>query len=144
VRLANVAEIVDRHRETSGFLHMNGQSACRMGARRQAGANVVDLIAVIDEEIERINHDFGVRNLDVRLGPVYKETRGHLELRHGGDYVGQSAQITSCRNSALDSRSSRPAGMAPRRCANSSRATCTSACWPTTRSRIAAGGPGAG
>ncbi len=74
VRLEDVAEIVDGYREPIGFLHMNGQPAAGMGVRRQAGANVVDLIGAIDAEIERINADFATRNLDLRLQPVYKET----------------------------------------------------------------------
>lgn len=74
VRLGEVATIVDGYQEKSGFLHMNGRPAAGMGVRRQAGANVVDLIAAVDEEIERINADFELRNLDLRLEPVYKET----------------------------------------------------------------------
>lgn len=74
VRLDEVAEIVDGYRETTGFLHMNGQRAAGMGVRRQAGANVVDLIAAIDAELARINADFATRNLDLRLESVYKET----------------------------------------------------------------------
>jgi len=37
VRLEDVAEIVDGYRETSGFLHMNGQPSAGMGVRRQGG-----------------------------------------------------------------------------------------------------------
>jgi len=74
VRLDEVAEIVDGYRESTGFLHMNGKRAAGLGVRRQAGANVVDLIAEIDAELERINADFATRNLDLRLEPVYKET----------------------------------------------------------------------
>ncbi len=74
VRLSEVAEIVDGYRETSGFLHMNGVRAAGMGVRRQAGANVVDLIAAIDREVEHINADFAARHIDLRLEPVYKET----------------------------------------------------------------------
>jgi HAE1 family hydrophobic/amphiphilic exporter-1 len=74
VQLADVAEIVDGYRETSGFLHMNGVPAVGMGVRRQAGANVVDLIEAIDVELERINSDFAARHVDLRLEPVYKET----------------------------------------------------------------------
>jgi HAE1 family hydrophobic/amphiphilic exporter-1 len=74
VRLSDVATIFDGYREKSGFVHMNGIEAVGMGVRRQAGANVVDLIADIDEVIEEINRDFEVRNLDVELYAVYKET----------------------------------------------------------------------
>lgn len=74
VRLGELATIVDGYRETSGFLHMNGKPAAGMGVRRQAGANVVDLIADIDAEIARINEDFRLRNVDLELTPVYKET----------------------------------------------------------------------
>jgi HAE1 family hydrophobic/amphiphilic exporter-1 len=74
VRLEDVAEIVDGYRESAGFLHMNGQRTAGMGVRRQAGANVVDLIEDIDQELERINRDFRARNLDLELRPVYKET----------------------------------------------------------------------
>jgi HAE1 family hydrophobic/amphiphilic exporter-1 len=74
VRLGDVATIVDGYREKSGFLHMNGRPAAGMGVRRQAGANVVDLIAAVDAETDRINADFALRNLDLRLEPVYKET----------------------------------------------------------------------
>ena len=74
VRLGELAEIVDGYREKAGFLHMNGRPAAGMGVRRQAGANVVDLIADIDAEIERINADFRLRNVDLVLEPVYKET----------------------------------------------------------------------
>jgi HAE1 family hydrophobic/amphiphilic exporter-1 len=74
VRLDEVAEIVDGYRESAGFLHMNGQRAAGLGVRRQAGANVVDLIAAVDAEIARINADFRARDLDLVLQPVYKET----------------------------------------------------------------------
>lgn len=74
VRLGELAEIVDGYSEKSGFLHMNGLPAVGMGVRRQAGANVVDLIADIDAETARINEDFRLRNVDLVLGPVYKET----------------------------------------------------------------------
>ncbi|HEX6883631.1 MAG TPA: efflux RND transporter permease subunit [Planctomycetota bacterium] len=74
VRLDEVAEIVDGYRETAGFLHMNGRRAAGIGVRRQAGANVVDLIAAVDAETERINDDFRARDLDLVLEPVYKET----------------------------------------------------------------------
>jgi HAE1 family hydrophobic/amphiphilic exporter-1 len=74
VRLDDVAVIVDGYRESAGFLHMNGEPAAGLGVRRQAGANVVDLIAAIDVETERINADFRTRNLDLELRPVYKET----------------------------------------------------------------------
>lgn len=74
VRLGELATIVDGYRETSGFLHMNGRPAAGMGVRRQAGANVVDLIADIDAELARINEDFRLRNVDLELTPVYKET----------------------------------------------------------------------
>jgi len=74
VRLGELATIVDGYQEKAGFLHMDGYPAAGMGVRRQAGANVVDLIADIDVEIARINEDFRLRNVDVALTPVYKET----------------------------------------------------------------------
>lgn len=37
VVLSDVAEIVDGYRESSGFLHMNGQRAAGMGVRRRGG-----------------------------------------------------------------------------------------------------------
>ncbi len=74
VRLTDVSTIVDGYREKAGFVHMNGIESVGMGVRRQAGANVVELIAAIDESIEEINQDFRRRNLDIELYSVYKET----------------------------------------------------------------------
>jgi len=74
IRLDEVATIVDGYQESSGFLHMNGQNAAGLGVRRQAGANVVDLITAIDAEVARINADYAARNIDLVLNSVYKET----------------------------------------------------------------------
>jgi len=74
VLLSDVAEIVDGYREKTGFVNMNGRPTVGLGVRRQVGTNVVDLIARIDQTVDVLNRQFALRDLDVRLEALYKET----------------------------------------------------------------------
>ena len=74
VRLGEIATIRDSYEETTNFVSISGQPGVAMGVRRQVGANVVALIADVDEAIDALNRDFDNRGLDVQLKPVYRET----------------------------------------------------------------------
>jgi len=74
VRVGDVARVVDAHRERSSIVHANGDDVVAMGVRREPGANVVDLIAGLDEQVELLNARFRDQGLDLRLLPVYRDT----------------------------------------------------------------------
>ena len=52
VYLDQVAEVVDTYREKSGFVNISGQPGIAIGVLRQSGANVVDVIREVDEQLE--------------------------------------------------------------------------------------------
>ncbi|MCB9896481.1 MAG: efflux RND transporter permease subunit [Planctomycetes bacterium] len=74
VRLGELAEIVDGFREASGFVNIDGTPGVALGVRRQADANVVDLIGRLDDVVAKLNKVFTNRGIDVFLTPVYRET----------------------------------------------------------------------
>lgn len=74
VRLGEVAQVVDGYREITGFTSIDGRPGVAIGIRRQAGANVVELMERIDAMIDSTNTIFANRGIDLVLRPVYRET----------------------------------------------------------------------
>ncbi|MSR48354.1 MAG: efflux RND transporter permease subunit [Planctomycetes bacterium] len=74
VLLSDLATVVDTYRERTSFVKGNGSDNIALGVNRQAGANVVDLIAACDIELERINSRLGEQGLDLRFESVYRDT----------------------------------------------------------------------
>ena len=74
VRLGEVAEVVDAYRERTGFVKQNGVPSVACGVRRQVGANVVEIVAELDEVVERLNGTFADRGIDLSLYPIFRET----------------------------------------------------------------------
>lgn len=74
VLVGDVAQVVDTYRERSSFVRGNGQENVALGVNRQAGANVVELIAACDVEIDRINARLAEQGLDLRFESVYRDT----------------------------------------------------------------------
>jgi hydrophobic/amphiphilic exporter-1 (mainly G- bacteria), HAE1 family len=74
VRLGEVAEVVDGHAESTGFVRLNGTPGVAIGVRRQAGSNVVQMIEDLDVVVDELNATFAARGVDVHLAPVYRET----------------------------------------------------------------------
>ncbi len=74
VTVGDVAQVVDGYRERGSFVRGNGQENIALGVNRQAGANVVELIAACDVELERTNARLAERGLDLRFESVYRDT----------------------------------------------------------------------
>ena len=74
IRVGDVAEIVDGHREQTSVCRGNLDDIIAMGVRREPGANVIDLVEGLDEQIDRLNQRFAEQGLDLTLTPVYRDT----------------------------------------------------------------------
>lgn len=74
VRLGDVAQVFDTHRESRDFVKISGVSGVCIGVGKKAGANVVKVIHELEASCGRMNEMFVDRGLDLRLVPVYRET----------------------------------------------------------------------
>lgn len=74
VRLADVARVLETHRESTGFVNVDGTPGVSIGVSRKAGSNVVELIGDLDLACQELNDTFRSRGLDLRMEPVYRET----------------------------------------------------------------------
>ncbi|MCB9883528.1 MAG: efflux RND transporter permease subunit [Planctomycetes bacterium] len=58
VTIGQVGRVVDTYRKLTRIVRVNGEKGLRIGIRKQADANTVEVASAILEEIERVNHDF--------------------------------------------------------------------------------------
>jgi hydrophobic/amphiphilic exporter-1 (mainly G- bacteria), HAE1 family len=74
VLVSDVAEVVDTYRERSSVVRGDGVENVAIGVLRQAGANVVEMLAACDAEIAAVNQRLAEQGLDLRFEPVYRDT----------------------------------------------------------------------
>lgn len=74
VYVADVARVVDTHREMSGFVNINGIDGVALGVNRRLDANVLELVDDLHATMHRINAQYAARGIDIRLWPTYQET----------------------------------------------------------------------
>ncbi len=74
VRVGDVATVVDGYRELSSVVHSGGQDIVAIGVRSEPDANVVRLIAGVDQELDALNARFHQQGLDLQLNAVYRDT----------------------------------------------------------------------
>lgn len=58
IALADVASVLDTHREITRIIRINGEPGVRLAVRKQSGYNTVEVAQAIAREVERINRDF--------------------------------------------------------------------------------------
>ena len=73
ITVGDVAKVVDGRDRKVGYVHVNGEPSIAMGIRRQGGANVVDTIHALQEEIARFNERFAIGGVDIEIEEVYSE-----------------------------------------------------------------------
>ncbi|HXG60886.1 MAG TPA: efflux RND transporter permease subunit [Planctomycetota bacterium] len=69
VTLGQVAEVKDTHARITRIVRVNGEPGIRVGIRKQADANTVEVSRAILEEVRRVNADFP----QVRVVPVVNQ-----------------------------------------------------------------------
>ncbi len=74
VRVGDVAQVEDGWKELTSLVRSGGRRAVVIGVGRETGANVVEMIAGVDAELERLNSHFRERGVDLVLVPVYRDT----------------------------------------------------------------------
>jgi hydrophobic/amphiphilic exporter-1 (mainly G- bacteria), HAE1 family len=74
VLVSDVAEVLDTHRERSSVVRGDGVETIAIGVLRQAGSNVVEMIAACDAEIASVNRRLADKGLDLRFEAVYRDT----------------------------------------------------------------------
>jgi len=84
VRVGDVASVVDGYRERSSVVHSDGQDIVAIGVRSEPDANVVELIAGVDRELDALNERFHQQGLDLSLNAVYRDT---TYLKQALDFV---------------------------------------------------------
>lgn len=96
VRLGEVAAVRDGFEERTGFVNINGVPGVALGVRRQAGANIIDVVDALQDVMARLNATFAARGIDLWLAPTYEETgyiRAALEFVNGNLLVGAALSI---------------------------------------------------
>jgi hydrophobic/amphiphilic exporter-1 (mainly G- bacteria), HAE1 family len=58
IALADVATVLDTHRDITRIIRINGEPGVRLAVRKQSGYNTVEVAQAIAREVERINRDF--------------------------------------------------------------------------------------
>ncbi|MHC4822490.1 MAG: efflux RND transporter permease subunit [Planctomycetota bacterium] len=74
VRVGDVADVIDGHRELRSIVRGHGERVVAIGVNREAGANVVTMIRGVEEKLEVLNERFRARGLQLRFDPVYRDT----------------------------------------------------------------------
>ncbi len=74
VRLGDVASVRDGYRETTSVVHNELGAMVAIGVRSEPGANVVTLIAGVDEALAELNARFRNQGADLELRAVYRDT----------------------------------------------------------------------
>lgn len=74
VTIADVADVIDGHRELRSIVRGQGERVIAIGVNREAGANVVTMIRGVEEQLEVLNQRFRERGLQLKFGPVYRDT----------------------------------------------------------------------
>lgn len=69
VTLGQVAQVKDTHARVTRIVRVNGEPGIRVGIRKQADANTVEVARAILEEVRRVNADFP----QVRIVPVVNQ-----------------------------------------------------------------------
>ncbi len=96
VTIGDVAQCVDSYRELDGFVDIDGVPGVAIGVQRKTGANVVELTRGVEAAMEEVNGSMQSRGIDLRLEPVYKETRyieDALSFANGNLIVGSLLAI---------------------------------------------------
>ncbi len=69
VTLGQIADVVDTHRKRTRIVRINGKRGLRLGVRKQADANTVEVASRVLAEVERINEDYP----QIELVPVVNQ-----------------------------------------------------------------------
>ncbi len=58
VTIGEIAKVVDSHRKRTRIVRINGKTGLRLGIRKEADANTVEVASAILAEVDRVNRDF--------------------------------------------------------------------------------------
>ena len=92
VTVADIAEVKFAYKEPVSTIRLLGESALAMNAKREVGANVIEVMEGIELAIEELN-GFAVPNAGLKLKQVYRETvyiNSAIELVRQNIWVGGS------------------------------------------------------
>ena len=83
VRVGDIAEVVETHKEQAGFVRANGKPVLAINVQREIGSNVIEVMRGVRAEIDRMNAPGGMLdaearrlglNGEFRLRQVYDQT----------------------------------------------------------------------
>ena len=90
VRIGDLAQVEDGHRELSSLVRNSGQRVVVIGVQREAGANVVRMIEAVEAQLEALNRRFAERGVALSFSPVYRDT---TYLNQALDFVWGNLQM---------------------------------------------------
>ena len=73
ITIGDVATVIDGRDRKVGYVHNDGEEAIVMGIGRQSGANTVDTIHRLQDELETYNQRFRDAGVQIKMREVYSE-----------------------------------------------------------------------